>query len=411
MIRRRNAGLGQEYRAMLKLIWTPGAAAAPDSGIYQRATDTLVASFGNHVGTAEFPRDPALAPAGLNQLADVLHAWLAARAVPNTPVKLMLHGYAHDPRHAGDVAFDPFALIYAYPGATVKQRLSWLPLVEECDADGSRRQETAIAFGWVSTGSRAEYGAAGWSESYQYACIDLAPLAARALAAVLRALDAENVEVDVLAHSLGTRLFTMAVAVLGTDDRMLNDVILLNGAEFSVDAAATFAGRQFNVINVTNEVDAVLTTGGEQFGDPARPPGSTPCCNIGRYGLGKPESWAGIAEYPRNWVDIAVDRRDVQVWFKSHGGYLLTPTASDDVHPEGFMNHWASYTELGNRAWLIDLLWKPGLNGGTLATAVGLPRGVLRDLQPVFAGVGIPTTTPMTAMARLAFQTAAGFGS
>ena len=29
---------------------------------------------------------------------------------------------------------------------------------------------------------------------------------------------------------------------------MINNVILLDGAEFSVDAAATFAGRNFNVV-------------------------------------------------------------------------------------------------------------------------------------------------------------------
>ena len=394
---------------MLKVTWTPGGAAAPDDDAYKQATDTLAASFANSNAIAQFPRDPAQAPTGLDQLAGVLKEWLAVRTVPNAAVKLMLHGYDYDPRHVGDPAYDPFATIYAYPGADgVNPRLSWLPLVEECNADGSHRQETAIAFAWVSTGSLAEYATAGWSENYQYACVDLAPLAANALAALLRAIAAEGVTVDVLAHSLGTRLFTKAVAVLGADDAVVNNVILLAGAEFSVDAAATFTGRQFNVVNVTNEVDAVLTTGAEQFGDPSRIPGSVPSCSLGRYGLGRPDAWTDGLKYPPNWVDVSLDRRDVQAWFKANGGYSLTPTASDGVHPNGQMNHWACYTEPGNRAWLTDLLWKPGLNGGALAKLTGLPTGVLGDLQPVFAGVAIPNKTPMTMAARIAYQQAAG---
>ncbi len=95
---------------------------------------------------------------------------------------------------------------------------------------------------------------------------------------------------------------------------------------------------------------------------------------------------------------------DLQSWYRANGGYALTPTASDDIAPNAKLNHSACFTEVGNRAWLTDLLWKPGPNGGTLAKAAGLPRGVLGDTQPVFAGVGIPTTTPMTIAARLAYQ-------
>ncbi len=394
---------------MLKLVWTPGAAAAPDAAAYRQAIDTLAASYGTTNATAQIPRGTP-AP-DLSSLNGVIRAWLAARTVPNAAVKLMLHGYDYDPRHVGDTAYDPFATIYGYPGDnTLNPRLSWLPLVEECNSAGMRRQETAIAFAWVSTGSLAEYATAGWSESYQYACVDLAVIAANTLAAMLRALAAEGAVVDVLAHSLGTRLFTKAVAALGTNDAMLNNVILLDGAEFSVDAAATCAGRRFNVVNVTNEVDAVLTTGAEQLGDPSRTPGSVPSCSLGRYGLGTPGSWVAPAVYPPNWVDLSLDRLDLQAWFKANGGYSLTPTASDSVHPEGQMNHWACYTEPGNRAWLTDLLWKPGLNGGALAKVAGLPKGVLGDPQPVFAGVGIPTTTPMTMAARMAFQRGATQG-
>ena len=125
-------------------------------------------------------------------------------------------------------------------------------------------------------------------------------LAAQALAAVLGILAAENIQVDVLAHSLGTRLFTQTVAALGGTDGPLNNVILLDGAEYSVDAAATFAGRQFNVVNVTNEVDAVLAAGGEQLGDPSRVPGSIVACSLGRY--------ARVGD--RSAVEAPPERRD-----------------------------------------------------------------------------------------------------
>ena len=227
---------------MLRLIWTPSVAASPDAAAYKNASDTLTASYGDDEATASLPRDPAAPPPQLDALTGVIRSWLAARTVPNAPVKLMLHGYDFDPRHPGDAANDPFMSVYAYPGENGPNfRLSWLPLVEECDNNGAHHQETAIAFAWTSTGSMAEYATAGWSESYEYACVDLACIAARAVAAVLGILAAENVAVDVLAHSLGTRLFTQAVRAYGGANSPINNVILLDGAEFSVDAAATFA--------------------------------------------------------------------------------------------------------------------------------------------------------------------------
>ena len=396
---------------MLKLIWIPGAAAAPDQAAYQNAVDTLTAtSPDGSSATARFPRAAGAAPSGLDGIVALIRTWLPTRTIPHAAVKLMLHGYDYDPRHPGDKSCDPFMLVYALPGTDgLDARLSWLPLVGECNDTAGRPQETAIAFAWVSTGTWAEYASAYWSESYEYACVDLARLAAAALAAVLNLLGDLGATVDVLAHSLGTRLFTQALRQPGARDAMLNNVILLDGAEFSVDAAAAYAGRGFNVVNVTNEVDAVLALGGEQLGDPARTPGSVQSCNIGRFGLGKPASWTGIATYPPNYVDISLDRRDVHAWFLAHGGYTITATDHDNVHaPDGHMNHWACYTEPGNRVWLTDLLWKPSMSGGMMARTPGLPTGVLGDLQPVFAGVGVPINTPMTAAERIAYQRPGG---
>ena len=395
---------------MLKVVWVPNVAAAPDADAYKRAVDTLTASFQDDSAAAHFPRDPGVAPGGNDDFTHVVEKWLAARSVPTAPVKLMVHGYDFDPRHHGDPQYDPFTIVYGYPvGDGPDPRLTWLPLVEEYDPATRRLQETAIAFAWVSTGSMAEYATAGWSESYEYACVDLACIAARALAGLLDVLAKAGVAVDVLAHSLGTRLFTQAVR-LHANDAPLNNVILLDGAEFSVDAAAVFKGRGFSVVNVTNEVDAVLAAGGEQLGDPSRVPGSIPSCCVGRFGLGTVKSWGRDGGYPKNWADIALDRRDVQAWFKANGGYTLTPTAADNVHPLARMNHWACYTEPGNRAWVTDLLWKPAMNGAAFAANASVPKGVLGPTQPKFAGVGIPTTTPMTMAARLAYQQGSGGG-
>ena len=51
------------------------------------------------------------------------------------------------------------------------------------------------------------------------------------------------------------------------------------------------------------------------------------------------------------------------------------------------------------------------MSGGAMARTDGLPKGVLGDPQPVFAGVGVPSTTPMTLAERIAYQRPGGQGS
>jgi len=95
-----------------------------------------------------------VALSGRDELQQLIHTWLAARSLPDAAVKLMLHGYDYNPSDDPDNASDPFRLVYGYPGEHgLDPRLSWLPLVQECDAQGLHRQDTAIAFAWVSSGS------------------------------------------------------------------------------------------------------------------------------------------------------------------------------------------------------------------------------------------------------------------
>ncbi len=49
-------------------------------------------------------------------------------------------------------------------------------------------------------------------------------------------------------------------------------------------------------------------------------------------------------------------------------------------------------------------LWQPGFNGTAFAHTPGLPKGILQQPQPVFAGAGIPDKVPMTKLGRLALQ-------
>ena len=101
---------------MLKLVWTPaaGVAGAPDQSAYVNAIDTLHASYGDEEATAQLPRTGP--PPQIDALRDVIRRWLAIRTVSSAPVKLMLHGYDFDPRHPGDAKYDPFMLVYGYPG-------------------------------------------------------------------------------------------------------------------------------------------------------------------------------------------------------------------------------------------------------------------------------------------------------
>ncbi len=379
---------------MLKLFWNP----APQGGVpadpaWQNAADSLVADQAANPKLQSVVRAAPLPPAG-PALAARLDAWLAQRSHA-APVTIMAHGFDYNPMSApapgGD---DPFSSIYGLPGPALPAPLSLLPLVGECDEQGANRADVAIAFAWLSEGTMAAFSEACWNNDYELAALDLAPLAAKALAVVLGHFGARAVPVHILAHSLGTRLVGQAVAKLRADGRAssIERVILLGGAEYCVDAAAAFADCPFDVINLASGQDKVLPLG-QMACDPVRGNNTPAACVIGFNGLGN----------NARWIDLQLDADGVVAWCaagRAPAGraYTVQAAAQDDVHPEAWLNHWAYYTNQGNRALVRDLVQHPAMTVAAL-TAAGVPNGMASVMYGRFNGLAIPPT-PATCAGR-----------
>lgn len=391
---------------MLKLVFTPTASGAPDSSgdvqdhLSQRTDqgDTRLQDFAAAEAGFVAP-DPALAA--------VIDDWLQRRGGGPQPVIVMVHGYLYDPMNTRDPGDSPFDWIYGLPPRTL-YRATWLPLVGECKQDGSDPAENAIAFTYKSEAGAAEFGTAGWSNGYQYAVFDLALRAARALATTLSHLSTKGaaLTVRVLAHSLGTRTTSQALGLLGArKPANLDRVILLDGAEFCVDAAANFAGCAFDVVNIVNRKDGVLRVGAEQACHPMRPNGDLTACVIGREGLGG----------NNRWLDLQLDSDALATWFRAGRAptgvpYDIAPLAEEASYPSAALEHWSCYTNDGNRRLITDLLFSEAMTvAGMLASNV--PGGTDAPGYGRFNGMPVPPTPRSATARRTMIAQAAASGS
>jgi hypothetical protein len=317
-----------------------------------------------------------------------LGTWLRARTDPTLPAIVMVHGFLYDPRvEPTPGSGNALGSVYAVPSEQASHHLSWLPIVGECSNEGAVQRDCAIAFTYQSSSRPAEFTGAGWGNSYQYAVFDQAPRAARALATLLAGLGDLTNDVRVLAHSLGTRVTTQAVRLLrARTPQALTRIVLLDGAEFCVDAAVTYAGCPFDVINIVNRTDLVLRLGAEQACHPVRPNGSLSACVIGYEGLGN---------NPR-WLDLQLDRPAVQEWFASGLApdglrYVVNPNAEEESHAFAGLDHWSCYTNDGNRGLVGDLLLNRMMTVENLRR-LGVPDGTDSPSYGRFDGVAIPPT-------------------
>jgi hypothetical protein len=349
-----------------------------------------------------YPRDQLGYAAPEDALAQYVRAWLTERGARRDPVIVMVHGFEYDPSSAPAATPDsPFTSIYGLP-PTVNYHLSWLPLVGECDQNGGNQSQNAVAFCYNSIGSLADVRAAGWINPYQHAVFDLAPRAARALASILVAVSEHAPIVRILAHSLGTRTTTQAMRLArarlpGTMDR----IVMLDGAEYCVDAAATFIGCQCDVFNIANRKDSVLKWGGDQACDPIRGVGTIGACVVGYDGLGGND----------RWTDLQLDNVLLRQWLAAGNApdgnpYNIDPLAEEDSHPVAGLDHWACYTNDGNRAFVRDLLMSDVMTV-PLMKQHGAPAGTDAPAYGMFNGKPIPPT-PQTLLDR---QRAFGIGN
>ena len=367
---------------------------------YFDAVDQLQAADQSVLQT--FPRDQPGFAGPEAAVSQTIQSWLTGRGPRPEPVIVMVHGFQDDPSNGPDSDPDsPFDSIYGLPPA-VNYHLSWLPLVGECDQSGGNLRENAIAFCYNSIGTLADVRDAGWMNPYQHAVFDLAPRAARALATILTAVAAQAPLVRILAHSLGTRTTAQAIRIAkarlaGTMDR----IVMLDGAEFCVDAAAAFTGCRFGVFNIVNRKDLVLRWGGDQACDPIRAVGTIGSCVIGYDGLGGNDSW----------TDLQLDNDLLRQWLAAGNApdgnpYGIDPLAEEASHPVAGLDHWACYTNDGNRAFVRDLLMSDVMTV-PLMTQHGVPAGTNAPAYGMFNGKPIPPT-PQTLMDR---QRALGVGN
>lgn len=252
-------------------------------------------------------------------LRDTLAAALAP--IPDTaPVVVMIHGFRFSPR---DPRVTPHRHILSLtPDAGSRKVLSWPRKLGF--AQGTAREGLAIAFGWEARGTIWQ----AWAEAAR---------AGMALAALIAAIRdaAPGRRVDVIAHSLGARVFLAALPVLPAG--AIGRAILMTAAELSATAALAMdspAGRSAEVMNVTSRENdlfdfalELLVAGGFRRG-------------LG-HGLPRPRA---------NWVDIELDHAETLDGLSGIGYPVAAPGAR--------ICHWSPYLRPGiftlYRAFLRD---------------------------------------------------------
>jgi hypothetical protein len=302
----------------------------------------------------------------------VLEAQLAtatSQLRPSAPVVVLVHGFL----------FDPFVAVGDNPSNTDNAHGRLFHFLPVDDASAIREHTTswplglgirddkgqsglAIAFGWKSSPGLASSLLTRFGNIYARA-YDYAELAAWSLAHVLQRLAAQPAlaghRLDILCHSLGTRVVIRALALCAKEDvrenfiARLGRVVLLGGSEYVVEAQLMYkrlldaslvgegrahAGPHF--YNIGCRENDVLDKLGENFGP--RTFGNHNV--IGHNGLGSLQSAS-------HWIDLQIDSHALRTWFAQRD----TLDISGD-QPGNIWDHWYYYTHSGNMRFLNQLL-------------------------------------------------------
>ncbi|MDR3538381.1 MAG: alpha/beta hydrolase [Acetobacteraceae bacterium] len=381
---------------MLGFRWLAAYAGAPKDDGYAAAIDRLVAI--DRTGLQDFVRGaPPLAPPNV-ALQQAVDGWLGGRGLRR--VVVMVHGFQFDvsalnaeDASATTPADDPFNRVYAAPGhelAPVRPE-SWLPIAGETDEAGTLLSDCTIGFGWDSDYSFIGESA-GLENGFQYALLDVAPLAARALATLIATLQNKGLAVEVIAHSMGTRTACQALRLLadGGLTHLVSQILLIEGSEFSVDAydaATRLPNTQF--YNVGNQHDTWPPLGAKEA-HPFRFNGTLAAQVVGYQGI------APLA----NVADIQIDRRDLRDWAATQGYALQAGPVT--VNGVTRAEHWAAYIHADNRRFLRDMLVRPDRSVAWLRDTRA-PLGFTYAGYGLLAGVAIPPM-PQSREERLAAQ-------
>jgi hypothetical protein len=376
---------------MLRLVWETEHAGAPDNKDYKAAQDALWLKGG--AAPLQGIAKTSKGVVALNQAAGGAVRDFAAGLPADRRAVVLVHGYAFEPDPDSDVdevaEDDPYEGVYSEQHARDPEqagiggyiRNSWLNFVDP---------ERAVAFAWTSTGSFGDYGKACWTNPYEYAVLDIAPGAAKALAGTIAALADQGRQIDVVAHSLGTRTAMRALDLLGRAGRRgdVQRAILLSGAEYSLDAKQAARQVDTDAFNFMIRDDWVLKWGASELGGGGLRPNNTVQARvIGRDGVQPSDRWLDLR------LDHAdpEDRAQFRAWFKARH---MNPSAE----PKHRGAHWTAYLNAGNQRMLKRILDDPEITAARWLEE-GVPDGggwfnYGRNLK------GRPPTTPQTCRGR-----------
>jgi len=336
---------------MLGFRWILDPAGAPDQDDYINGVDQL-RTF-DQAPLQDFHKpDPATAsPSPALQAA--IDQWLTKRQALDTRIVVMVHGFNYSVKAGAAALDDPYNRVYAQPhkeiGASATPE-SWLPIVGETDEQGKLLEDCAVAFGWESMAALFS-GKACLGDGFQYAALDVAPLAAKALATMLLGFRDRSVTISMLAHSLGTRTAIQALRRLADSGatHLVDRVVLLEGSEFSVDAYDAMTRLpNTDFINVGNQDDWLPPFGGNVC-HPFRYHGTVAQHVVGHDGV---DALANLA-------DLQIDRGAFQTWATAQS-YTVDPGPIPTDDGKGSREaHWAGFIHAGNRRFLHDLLRRP----------------------------------------------------
>jgi len=259
----------------------------------------------NAQGPTPLPDGPAAS------LESMLRRHLAAAATG--PVVVLLHGYQYAPHHPTETPHRH--VLSLAPDARGARSISWPRHLGFGRAPQERPEGLCIAFGWPARGTL-------WQAHRRAAD------AGQALAAMVRMIHriAPHRQVDVLAHSLGARVFLSALA--GMPAAAMGRAILMAAAELRSTAGAAIAcpvGRAAEVFNITSRENDPYDFLFERLIAPL---------SGGARSLGH-----GLAAPRHNWLDIQIDGEATLEALQGLG-FRISP-------PHRRVCHWSAYLRPG----------------------------------------------------------------
>ncbi len=271
-----------------------------------------------------------------------------AELAPEQPVVIMVHGFLFDPKQAVSPdpkeTDNPHGRVYHFHDGDERDEqrhhtTSWPRWLGFEPDDATGRSGLAIAFGWQSQPGFAS-ALINYFENFYARAYDNAGRTAWALVSVIDVLAdlLENRAIDLVCHSLGSRVVVRAIALAAKHQphliERLGRIIILGGAEYVVEAQ--LMQRRVDDLNlasgpafynfVSREND-VLDKLAENFGP--RTFGNSQV--IGHNGL-------DVEGRSGDWIDLQIDSAKLQNWMNGRGFEV-----SGD-RPGNVWDHWYYYT-------------------------------------------------------------------